>query len=101
ESAEGERADYYNGGDRQPRAAHRDLEEKHRRADQHHSLDREQHEARDDVRGEILRTRHRRRDESLEQALASLIDDREAEPPDAAAHDRHAEQPGDDEVDVA
>ena len=47
------------------------------------------------------RARHRRGDESLEQVLTPLIDDREAESPDAAAHDRHAEQTRDDEVDVA
>ena len=45
--------------------------------------------------------RHRRRHQPLEQLLAPRVDDREADAPDAAAHDVHAEQAGNHEVDVA
>ena len=44
---------------------------------------------------------HRRGDETLEQFLLARVDDREAEAPDAAAHDVHAEQAGHHEIDVA
>ena len=88
---------------RRPRAAirARHAEQQDRGAEQHGDLERQQDQAREQVRREILGARHRRGDEALEQILPPLVDDREAEAPDAAAHDRHAEQAGHDEVDVA
>ena len=52
-------------------------------------------------RPEEVAASHRRRDEPLEQLARAHVDEHEADPPHAAAHDVHPEKPGDEEVDVA
>ena len=47
------------------------------------------------------RAAHRRGDEALEQLARAHLDDREADAPQAARHQVHAEQARDEEVDVA
>ena len=57
--------------------------------------------AREQERGQILPARHGRRDEALEKLLLARFDDGKAEAPDGGSHQVHAQQAGDDEVDVA
>ena len=84
------------------RSAHRHAEQQRRAAEQHADFDRRAaraarctYDARYCARDIGVATSR------LSRFLPPLIDDREAESPDAAAHDRHAEQTGHDEVDVA
>ena len=64
-------------------------------------LDDQEQDAREQERGEVLPARHGRSDEALEEFLLASFHDGKADAPDGGAHQVHAEQAGDDEVDVA
>ena len=56
---------------------------------------------REQERQQVVVPRHRRRDQPLQQLAPPRVDDREADAPDRAAHQVHAEQSRHEEVDVA
>src|SRR5258705_7290699 len=69
--------------------------------EQRHDFKDQKHEARSEKGEQVLATRHRRCHETLQQLLAPRRHDRESNTPDATAHQIHAAQSGDQEIDVA
>ena len=80
--------------------ANRDAEGDDAEHDRHAGFEAENHHAPEEKGEQVLRPRHRRRDEPFHEVTAARIDDREAESPERVAHDAEAHQSGDDEVDI-
>ena len=101
ERAECERAEHTYGRNEHERPAYRHAEHQHGEAEKRADFDDEHREPRDQKRKQEVVTRHRSGDEPLHQLAPPRVDDREAHAPDRAAHQVHAEQPRNQEIDVA
>src|SRR6266705_3175277 len=101
QAGEGERAERGDEPERYKRPAHADVEHPPAEADQRRDLEKQEHQPRQDERQEVVALAHRRRHVALQQLLGARLHDREAHPPQAASHEVHAEEAGDEEIDVA
>jgi hypothetical protein len=85
----------------QQRAANRNAENRRAEPQQNRDFNDEQDNPRKRERRQISVPGHGRGNEALDQVLAPGIDDGKTHPPDRASHEIHAEQTGNQEIDVA